>query len=64
MKTFKAINFERNYECTNVKYVRALSNPDPKNWEECEDHLISEDNANEVFQIYSGDKTQIMYGWL
>jgi len=57
MKTFKAINFKRDYEITNVKFVQCNENPNSTIWVECE---ASEINCE---QLYKQDD-KIYFGYL
>jgi hypothetical protein len=59
MTTYKQINFKRNYECTNIKFIQVLNDEilDPKVWEVCEEEEI---NCSQLWK--EGDK--IMFGYL
>jgi hypothetical protein len=59
MTTYKQINFKRNYECTNVKFIQVLDNEvlDPKVWEVCDELEIDCD------QLWKQDN-KVMFGYL
>lgn len=40
MKTFKQINFKRDYETTNVKFIQCFENPNASIWVECNEAEI------------------------
>lgn len=41
MKTFKVINFKRDYETTNIKFIQSETNPNPKIFVECDSNEIN-----------------------
>lgn len=58
-RTYKQINFKRNYECTNVKFIQVLDGEqlDSNIWVECDE---SEIDCNQLWK--QGNK--IMFGYL
>ena len=59
MTTYKKINFKRDYETINVKFIQILDNeiPNPEIWVECNE---SEINCDQLWK--EGNK--ILYGYL
>lgn len=59
MTTYKQINFKRNYECTNIKFIQVLDNEvlNPEYWVVCDE---SEIDCNQLWK--EGNK--IMFGYL
>ncbi len=63
MKTFKAKNFIRNYECTNIKYIRCLQLPKEyysDQWQECADSEIYKDHCAKLWE----EDEKELYGYL
>ena len=59
MTTYKQINFKRNYECTNIKFIQVLDNEilNAEYWVVCDE---SEIDCNQLWK--EGNK--IMFGYL
>ena len=59
MTTYKQINFKRNYECTNIKFIQVLDNEvlNSEQWVVCDE---SEIDCNQLWK--EGNK--IMFGYL
>lgn len=59
MTTYKQINFKRNYECTNIKFIQVLDNEilNTEYWVVCDE---SEIDCNQLWK--EGNK--IMFGYL
>ncbi len=59
MKTYKQINFKRNYECTNIKFIQVLDNQelDSNIWELCNESEI------DCGQLFLQDNKR-MFGYL
>ena len=59
MKTYKQINFKRNYEVTSIKFITVLNEDvlDPKIWELCDE---SEIDCNQLWK----QDNKIMFGYL
>jgi hypothetical protein len=58
MKTYKQINFKRDYEATNVKFIQVLDDSvlDSKYWIECNE---SEIDCNQLWK----EGSKIMFGY-
>ena len=59
MRTYKQINFKRNYDCTNIKFIQVLDGEvlDSKVCVECDEIEIDCD------QLYKQDN-KVMFGYL
>lgn len=61
MKTFKQINFKRNYETTNVKFIQCSENPNASIWVECNE---SEIDVQQLWIENDNTGRKILFGHL
>lgn len=63
IKTYKHINFVRNYECTNIKYIQTSGKVN-EYWIECDESEIKKDNAKQIDLITMNGSDCRRFGWL
>jgi len=64
MRTFKCINFKRNYDCINVKFIQANHDMDKNVWIECDEQELIDSDCTELTTVEGQGLIEKMFGYI
>lgn len=64
MKTYKNVNFKRDYECINVLFIESNIIPEGVMWEECDNEELLKSNCMHLSTIEGPGIIKKSYGYM